>query len=61
MAPDGVFRPPSPDNTVAIFDVESYPLERIEAIEIYASPSQQPTGFNQSGALCTVLVWTRRR
>jgi len=60
MAPGPVLPPPSTENTSAVFDVEGYPLERIEAIEIYASPSQQPAGFNQSGALCTVLVWTRR-
>jgi hypothetical protein len=46
--------------TATVFDLESYPLDRIDAVEIYASPSQQPTGFNRSGAVCTVLIWTRR-
>jgi hypothetical protein len=46
--------------TTKVFDLESYPLDRIDAVEIYASPSQQPTGFNKTGAVCTVLIWTRR-
>jgi len=50
----------SPDNTTDVYDVDTYPLERVEVIEIYASPSQQPIGFNQTGALCTVLIWGRR-
>ena len=60
MAPNSVFQPVSPDNTTDVYDVDTYPLERVEVIEIYASPSQQPIGFNQTGALCTVLIWGRR-
>lgn len=51
---------PTMDSLTSVFDLESYPLERVDAVEIYASPSQQPTGFNRSGAVCTVLIWTRR-
>jgi hypothetical protein len=51
---------PTVDSPALLFDLESYPLDRVDAIEIYASPSQQPTGFNRTGALCMVLIWTRR-
>jgi hypothetical protein len=44
-----------------LFDVNSIPPERIEAIEYYAGPSQTPARYSGLDSSCGVLViWTRR-
>ena len=44
-----------------LFDVNSIPPSRIEAIEYYATPAQIPAQYNRLNSGCGVLViWTRR-
>jgi Carboxypeptidase regulatory-like domain len=44
-----------------LFDVNSIPPSRIEAIEYYPTPAQIPAQYNRLNSSCGVLViWTRR-
>jgi len=48
-------------NKEPLFDVNSIPPERIEAIEYYAGPAETPLRYSVLGSVCGVLViWTRR-
>jgi hypothetical protein len=42
-------------------NIEDYPLEQLEAVEIYARSSETPARFNTRGAVCgTLALWLRR-
>jgi hypothetical protein len=44
-----------------LFDINSIPPDRIEAIEYYASPAQTPAMYTQLNSTCgVVVIWTRR-
>jgi hypothetical protein len=43
-----------------VFDLENFPPGQAEAVEVYKSPAERPVEYNSSGALCVVLLWTRR-
>lgn len=51
----------NPGTPAEPFDVNSIPVERIEAIEWYAGPSQTPVQYTRLNSACGVLVIHTRR
>lgn len=51
----------NPGSPTEPFDLSSIPTTSIEAIEIYKSPAETPSKYNNLNAKCgVILLWTRR-